>query len=129
MTEVQRASSGGKYEDMIGYSRAVRAGSLVFVSGTASTSRSPVAGQDEAYEKAQEAIRVISDALQKLGATLSDVVRTRVFVRADTDWKEVARAHKAAFGSSRPASTWLVGNFLDPNVLVEIEADAVVLNQ
>jgi enamine deaminase RidA (YjgF/YER057c/UK114 family) len=127
LTATERVSSGGKYEDMIGYSRAVRAGNMIFVSGTASTSRNPFAGQDEAYEKAKEAIRVISEALQKLGASLSDVVRTRVFVRADADWKEVARAHKESFGDARPASTWLVGNFLDPNVIVEIEADAVML--
>ncbi len=128
MTETQKASSGGKYEEVIGYSRAVRAGNLIFVSGTASTSRNPMAGQDEAYQKAQEAIKVISDALQKLGASLADVVRTRVYVRADTDWKEVSRAHRESFGHTKPASTWLVGNFLDPNVIVEIEADAVVLD-
>ena len=73
-----------------------------------------------------EALKTIDDALRKLGGSLEDVVRTRVFVRQDADWKLAAKAHKEAFGKTRPASTWLVGTFLDPNILVEIEADAVL---
>ena len=112
---------------MIGYSRAVRAGNLIFVSGTGSVSPTrPHAGEDEAYVQAKEAIAIISDALQKLGASLSDVVRTRVFVRSDADWKKVSKAHSEAFGATKPASTWLVGLFLDPSLVVEIEVDAVV---
>jgi enamine deaminase RidA (YjgF/YER057c/UK114 family) len=127
LVATQKVSSGGKYEEMIGYSRAVRAGNLIFVSGTGSVSpKRPPAGEDEAYVQAKEAIATISEALQKLGATLSDVVRTRVFVRADADWKKVSRAHKESFGDAKPASTWLVGIFLDPTIIVEIEADAIV---
>jgi enamine deaminase RidA (YjgF/YER057c/UK114 family) len=127
MLMIQRTSSGGKYEEMIGYSRAVRTGDFIFVSGTGSVGPNrPPAGEDEAYLQAKEAIATISEALEKLGSSLSDVVRTRVFVRSDADWKKVSRAHKEAFGETRPASTWLVGIFLDPTLVVEIEADAVV---
>jgi enamine deaminase RidA (YjgF/YER057c/UK114 family) len=123
---IQRVSSGGKYEELVGYSRAVRAGNLVFVSGTGSINPTRLAGDDEAYIQAKEAIATIEQALEKLGATLADVVRTRVFVRSDADWRKVSKAHRESFGNSKPASTWLVGMFLDPNLMVEIEADAVV---
>lgn len=112
---------------MIGYSRALRAGNLVFVSGTASVGKKGTdAEKNDAYLRAKEAIEAIGDALGKLGGSLSDVVRTRVFVRANADWKEVGRAHKEFFGEIRPASTWLVGTFLDPTIVVEIEADALI---
>jgi enamine deaminase RidA (YjgF/YER057c/UK114 family) len=123
---IQRVSSGGKYEEMVGYSRAVRTGDLIFVSGTGSINPTRSAGEDEAYLQSKEAIATIEQALEKLGASLSDVVRTRVFVRSDVDWHKVSKAHREAFGEAKPASTWLVGMFLDPNLMVEIEVDAVV---
>ena len=117
----QRVSSGGKYEAMVGYSRAVRVGNQVFVSGTADLD----SGTD-VYLQTKKSIEKIGDALAKLGASLTDVVRTRVFVRTGVEWMEVARAHREAFGGVMPASTMIAVEFLDPAVLVEIEADAVL---
>jgi enamine deaminase RidA (YjgF/YER057c/UK114 family) len=124
---IRRVSSGGKYEEVVGYSRAVRRGKLIFVSGTGSIDplRKTV-GANEVYVQTKEALKTIDRALEKLGGSLENIVRTRVFVRSDADWRLVAKAHKEAFDRTRPASTWLVGTFLDPNILVEIEADAVL---
>ncbi len=127
MTRTEKVSSGGKYEEIVGYSRAVKAGNQIFVSGTGSVDPARRnAGRNEVYVQSTEALKTIDEALRKLGGSLEDVVRTRVFVRADANWKLVAKAHKEAFAKTRPASTWLVGTFLDPNILVEIEADAVL---
>jgi enamine deaminase RidA (YjgF/YER057c/UK114 family) len=124
---VERVSSGGKYEELVGYSRAVKVGNQIFVSGTGSVDPARKnAGLNEVYVQTTEALGTIDEALRKLGGSLEDVVRTRVFVRADADWKLAAKAHKEAFSKTRPASTWLAGTFLDPNILVEIEADAVL---
>ena len=114
-------SSGGKYEGIVGYSRAVRVGNQIFVSGTADLDAGP-----DAYIQAKRSIEKIGAAVSKLGGSLSDVVRTRVFVRKDVDWKDVAKAHLEAFGTIMPASTYLAVDFLDPAILVEIEADAVL---
>ena len=119
--ERQKVSSGGKYEEVVGYSRAVKVGNQIFVSGTSDLD----AGSD-VYTQTARSIKKIGDSLAKLGASLSDVVRTRVFVRSDIDWKDVARAHREAFGSIKPASTMVAVQFLDPAVMVEIEADAVL---
>ncbi|MDH2901344.1 MAG: RidA family protein [archaeon] len=127
MKRVEKVSSGGKYEEIVGYSRAVKVGNQIFVSGTGSVDPTRTnAGINEVYVQTSEALKTIDDALRKLGGSLEDVVRTRVFVRLDADWKLAAKAHKEAFGKTRPASTWLVGTFLDPNILVEIEADAIL---
>lgn len=114
-------SSGGKYEPIVGYSRAVRVGNQIFVSGTADLEAGP-----DSYLQTKRAIEKIGDAITKLGGSLSDVVRTRVFVKSDVDLNEVARAHREAFGSILPASTLVAVSFMDPNVRVEIEADAVL---
>jgi enamine deaminase RidA (YjgF/YER057c/UK114 family) len=124
---MEKVSSGGKYEELVGYSRAVKIGNHIFVSGTGGVDPARVnAGPNEAYLQTSEALKTIDEALGKLGASLEDVVRTRVFVRSDADWKLVAKAHKEVFDKTRPASTWLVVSFLDPKILVEIEADAVL---
>lgn len=117
----QSVGSGGKYEAAVGYSRAVRVGNQIFVSGTADLEAGP-----DAYKQTKRSIEKIGDAITKLGGSLSDVVRTRVFVASDVDWKEVGRAHREAFGNIMPASTMVAVMFLDPNVRVEIEADAVL---
>jgi enamine deaminase RidA (YjgF/YER057c/UK114 family) len=125
--QIERVSSGGKYEEIIGYSRAVRVRSQVFVSGTASVDpKRKSAGKNEAYVQTAEALKIIEHALNKLGGSLDNVVRTRVFVRRGANWELAARAHREAFEKTRPASTWLVGTFLDPGILVEIEADAIL---
>ncbi len=114
-------SSGGKYESVVGYSRAVRVGNQIFVSGTADLQAGP-----DSYLQTKNAIQKIQDAITKLGGSLSDVVRTRVYVKSDVNLDEVSRAHREAFGSIMPASTLIAVSFMDPNVKVEIEADAIV---
>ena len=126
MTDRQKVSSGVKFEGIVGYSRAVKIGTLIFVSGT--TGVDYAAGSDsdaDAYSQTTRAIENINSALSRVGSSLSDVVRTRVFIRPDVDWHDVARAHREAFGSVLPASTMISVGFLDPRILVEIEADAV----
>jgi enamine deaminase RidA (YjgF/YER057c/UK114 family) len=114
-------------ESRVGYSRAVVAGGHVFVSGTAPIPPDGSDPPDGAYEQAQLAIRIIEGALAEAGATLDDVVRTRVYVVPGVDFDEVARAHGEAFGAIRPASAGLVvAALLDERWLVEIEADAML---
>lgn len=114
-----------KFEGIVGYSRAVKFGNQIFVSGTTGVDYAGTDSGSDAYSQTRKAIQNISLALSKLGASLSDVVRTRVFIRTDVDWHDVAKAHQEAFGSVLPASTMLTAGFLDARILVEIEADAV----
>ena len=126
MTDRQKVSSGVKFEGIVGYSRAVKIGTLVFVSGTTGVDYAASSDSDvDAYSQTKRAIENINSALARVGSSLSDVVRTRVFIRPDVDWHDVARAHREAFGSVLPASTMISIGFLDPRILVEIEADAV----
>jgi enamine deaminase RidA (YjgF/YER057c/UK114 family) len=117
----QNVGSGGKYEEVVGYSRAVRVGNQIFVSGTSDLDAGP-----DVYIQTTKSIAKIGDALAKLGASLSDVVRTRVYVKIGIGWEEVGKAHREAFGKIMPASTMIAVEFLDPAVMVEIEADAVL---
>ncbi len=127
MIKMEKVSSGGKYEELVGYSRAVKVGNQIFVSGTASLDPTrKIAPEGEVYVQTTEALKIIDGALRQLGGSLENVVRTRVYVRADVDWKLAAKAHREAFADTKPASTWLVGAFLDPHILVEIEADAIL---
>lgn len=121
----QNISSGGKYEKLVGYSRAVKVGNLVFVSGTTGFKEGGALDPDS-YGQAVLAMKNIEAALQKAGCTLQNVVRTRVFLSSNADWKQVGRAHAEFFGKILPASSMLVCSFLDPAILVEIEADAVL---
>ena len=124
----QNLSSGVKYEGIVGYSRAVRIGNQIFVSGTTGVNfESRSTSQSSAYLQAKKSIEKIAEALGKLGGSLADVVRTRVFIRSEGDWKGVAKAHRQAFGDVKPASTMIVVGFLDSRILVEIEADAVLV--
>ena len=127
MVNRERVSSGVKFEKIVGYSRAVRVGNQIFISGTTGADLTGNQGSKptDAYSQTKKAIANIDLTLQKLGSSLQDVVRTRVFVRADADWMQIAKAHEESFGSILPASTMLVGLFLDPRILVEIEADAI----
>lgn len=114
-------------EPQVGYSRAVVAGRHVYVSGTAPIPRDGSDPPPGAYEQARLAIEIIEGALEQAGATLDDVVRTRIYVVPGVDFDEVARAHGEAFGSIRPATAGLVvAALLDPRWLVELEADAVL---
>lgn len=122
-----RISSGTPWEAMAGYSRAVRVGNTIYVSGTtASNEQGEVQHPGDAGAQATYIIRKIERALQQAGASLEEVVRTRIFVSSIDDWEVVARAHGAIFGEIRPANTLVRAEMIDPRMLVEIEAVAVV---
>jgi len=128
MTERQRISSGSPYEPLIGFSRAVRVGDTVYVSGTVAWGDDgKLVGPGDVYAQAKQAIRNVEAALMKAGASLGDVVRTRIYVTDISRLDEAARAHGEAFGEIRPASTMVeVSALAEPEMLVEIEAIAVV---
>ena len=128
MTERQLISSGSPYEPKIGFSRAVKAGNTVYVSGTVAWGDDgALVGPGDMYAQAKQAIRNIDKALGQAGASLRDVVRTRIFVTDISRLDEAARAHGEAFGEIRPAATMVeVKALVDPEMLVEIEVDAVV---
>ncbi len=120
-------SSGTPWEAMAGYSRAVRIGDTVYVSGTtASNEQGEVQHQGDPGAQTTYIIHKIERALHEAGATLTDVVRTRVFIRDISDWKAVAHAHGAAFGDIRPANTLVRAELIDERMLVEVEMVAVV---
>lgn len=128
MTDRQNISSGSPYEPVFGYSRAVKVGNQVFVSGTVAWGDDgKVTGLGDMYAQAKQALRNIEKALAEAGATMADVVRTRTFVTDVTRFDEVAKAHGEVFGEIRPAATLVeVKALVDKEMLVEIEADAVL---
>ena len=125
MTRI-RISSGAAFEDRVGYSRAVRVGNHVWVSGTAPIMPGDADPPPGVYEQALVCLEIIGRALEQAGASLDDVVRTRIYVTDASFIDEVGRAHGQAFANARPATTGLVAELLDPRWLVEIEAEAIV---
>lgn len=121
----RKISTDAPWEPVVGYSRAVAAGDFVFVSGCTSTAGGEFVHEGDARAQTEQAIRNIGAALAGLGAGLSDVVRTRMFVTDMTRWQEYGRAHGAAFGEAMPATSMIgVAALVDPRMLVEVEAVA-----
>lgn len=121
----RRLSSGAPWEPLIGYSRVVVAGSLVFVAGTTATVNGRVVGAGDAYAQTIQAFRNVETALASAGAGLADVVQTQLFVTDITRWEEVGRAHRELFGDIRPVTAMVgISALIDPEMLVEVQAVA-----
>lgn len=121
-----KVSSGAKWEEIIGYSRAVRVGNLIEVAGTTATLDGEIVHIGDAYQQAMTIFSIIESALQKTGANLDNVVRTRIFLKNTDDWQAVGKAHGEVFKNVKPASTMVVAQMIHPDMLVEIEATAMV---
>ncbi len=120
-------SSGAKWEDLVGYSRAIRIGDLIEVSGTTAVKDGKLVGKDDLYLQTRICLEIIESALQRAGSSMHDVIRTRIYVTDITRWEEAGKAHGEFFGKIKPATAMVqVAALIDPDMLVEIEATALV---
>lgn len=127
MTKRTNFASGAPWESVVGYSRAVRIGNVVEVTGTVASQDGKVVGENNMYEQARYALQKIGDVLAEAGATYADVVRTRMFVTDISRWEEAGRAHGEVFGQIRPCTTMVeVSALIAPEYMIEIEATAYI---
>ncbi len=120
-------STGGKWEPIIGYSRAVRVGPFVHISGCTAMTAQGLVGKGDAYAQTVQVLKTIREALEKAGAKLEHIVRTRMYLTKIEQWQDVGRAHGEVFGAILPATTMVeVSKLIDPDMLIEIEAEAIV---
>ena len=128
MDEMRSVPGEKPWDDVYGYSRALRRGNIIFVSGTTSPGINDSSSTSHVYSQTVSIIKLIEAALAELGATLDDVVRTRTYTKDISKWEEIAKAHAEFFGATKPTATLVeVSNLIEPDALLEMEVDAIVV--
>ena len=127
MTSRKNISSGSQYEELVGYSRAVRVGNIIEIAGTTAIENNEIVGKDNAYEQTIYILQKIEQSLNSLDGQLSDIVRTRIFVTNINDWESIGRAHGEIFAQIKPVTTLVeIAKLVSEDMLVEIEATAIL---